>query len=77
MGRSPMKCSVIAVVDAVAGHVREFLIYELCGIGFSLANEVRIKPLFGNALELAEKMELWLLAGIAELGVEEAMREME
>jgi len=42
--------------DAVAGHVGQFLIHELCGVGAAVANEAGIKPLLGDPLELAEQV---------------------
>ena len=56
--------------DPVAGHVGQLLIHELRGIGAALADETGVEPLLGDALELAEEMELRLLAGVAPLRVE-------
>jgi len=63
--------------DAVAGHVGQLLIHEDRGIGASLANEAAIEPLFGDALELPEEMELGFLAGVTPFRVEQPVGEME
>ena len=63
--------------DAVAGHVGQLLIHELRGIGVTLADETGVEPLLGDALELAEQMQLRLLAGIAPLGVEQPLGDVE
>ncbi len=63
--------------DAVAGHVGQFLIHELRGIGVALADEAGVEPLLGDALELAEEMELRLLAGVAPFRVEQALGDVE
>ena len=36
-----------------------------------------IEPLFGDALELSEEVEFWVLAGVAPLGIDEALGEVE
>jgi hypothetical protein len=59
--------------DALAGHVGQFLVHELRRIGAALADEAGVEPLLGDALELAEEMELRLFAGIAPLGVEQRL----
>ena len=52
--------------------------YMSCaGIGAALADEAGVEPLLGDALELAEQVELRLLAGVAPLGVEQALGEVE
>ena len=52
--------------------------YMSCaGIGAALADEAGVQPLLGDALELAEQVELRLLAGIAPLRVEQALGEVE
>ncbi len=63
--------------DAVAGHVRQFLIHQLGGIRAALADEAGVEPLLGDALELAEQMELGLLAGVAPFRVEQALGDVE
>src|SRR6185437_28521 len=63
--------------DAVARHIRKLLVHEKRGMGVTLADETRIKPLLGDALELAEQVELWLLAGVAPFCVKQAMRQVE
>ena len=42
-----------------------------------LADEVIVEPLAGDPLELAEQMQLRLLSGIAPLGLQQPLREME
>ena len=63
--------------DAVAGHVGQFLIHEQRGIGAALADEAGVEPLLGDALELAEQVELRLLAGVAPLRVEQPLGDVE
>ena len=63
--------------DPFAGHVSEFLIHELRRIGAALAYEAGVEPLLRDALELAEKIELRLLAGIAPFRVEQPLGEVE
>ena len=68
---------MIAGGDAVAGHVGQLLVHELGGIGAALADEAGVEPLLGDALELAEQVELRLLAGIAPFRVEQPLGEVE
>ena len=63
--------------DPVAGHVRQLLVHEQRGIGAALADEAGVEPLLGDALELAEEVELRLLAGIAPFRVEQPVGEVE
>ena len=63
--------------DPVAGHVGQLLVHELRRIGAALADEAGVEPLLGDALELAEQVQLRLLAGVAPLGVEQALRQVE
>ena len=63
--------------DAVAGHVGQFLVHELRRIGVAFADEAGVEPLLGDALELAEEVELRFLAGIAPFRVEQALSEVE
>ena len=77
IGRSPMNCRVMAGGDAVAGHVGQLLVHELRRIGAALADQAGVEPLLGDALELAEQIELGLLAGVAPLGVEQTLGEVE
>ena len=63
--------------DPLAGHVGELLVHELRRVGAALADQVGVEPLLGDALELAEEVELGLLAGVAPLRVEQALREVE
>ena len=71
IGRSPTNCAGDAGGDAVAGHVGQFLIHEQRGIGAAFADEAGVEPLLGDALELAEEVELRLLAGVAPFRVEQ------
>lgn len=63
--------------DLVAGQVRELLIHEQGRIGVALADEAGVQPFLGDALELAEEMQLGFLAGVAPLGVKQALGEVE
>ena len=63
--------------DLVAGHIRQFLIHQLGGIGVAFADETGVEPLLGDALELAEEVQLRLLAGVAPFGVEQPLRDVE
>ena len=63
--------------DAVAGHVGQVLIHEQRRIGVALADETGVEPLLGDALELAEEVELRLLAWIAPFRVEQVLGELE
>ena len=63
--------------DPVAGHVGQLLIHELRRIRVALADETGVEPLLGDALELAEEVQLRLLAGVAPLRVEQPLREVE
>src|SRR5262245_57790229 len=55
--------------DAVAGHVGQFLVHEKRRIGIALAYEARVEPLLGDALELAEEVQLRFLAWITPFGI--------
>ncbi len=77
MGRLPIELRGDAGGDPIARHVREFLIHELGGIGAAFADEAGVEPLLGDALELAEEMELGFLAGIAPFSVEQSLGEVE
>ena len=63
--------------DLVAGHVGEFLVHEDRRVGVTPADETRVKPLLGDALELAEEMETRRFAGVAPFGVEQALGDVE
>ena len=63
--------------DTIAGHIRQLLIHEQRGISPTFADQAGVEPLFSDTLELAEEVELGLLAGVAPFGVEQAMGEME
>ena len=63
--------------DPVAGHVGEVLVHEQRGIRAALADEARVEPLLRDPLELAEQVQLRLLAGVAPLRVEQLLRQME
>ncbi len=47
------------------------------GIRVALADEAGVEPLLGDALELAEEVELRLLAGVAPLRVEQPLGDVE
>jgi hypothetical protein len=59
--------------DALAGHVGQFLVHQLRRVGAALADQAGVQPLFGDALELAEQMQLRVLAGVAPFGVEQPL----
>ena len=63
--------------DAIAGHIGKFLIHEKRRIRAAFAHKASVQPLLGDSLQLAEEVELWLLARIAPFGVEEPMGEVE
>src|SRR5271163_2284891 len=63
--------------DPIACYVGELLIHELCRIGTARTNKMTVEPLFGDALELAEKVELRFLTGIAPFRIEQALGEVE
>ncbi len=63
--------------DAVARHVGQLLIHQLRRIGAAFADEIAVEPFLGDALELAEQIELRFFAGIAPFGVEQALGEVE
>ena len=63
--------------DALAGGVREALVHELGGVRATLAHQMVLQPLARDPLELAEQVQLRLLAGIAPLGLEEPLGEVE
>ena len=73
IGRSPINAVGDGRRDAVAGHVGKFLIHELGRVGLAFAHEAGVEPLLGDALELAEKVELRLLAGVAPFCVEQLL----
>ena len=63
--------------DALAGGVRETLVQELGGPGAALADKVVLQPLARDPLELAEQVQLRFLAGVAPLGLQEPLGEVE
>ena len=63
--------------DALAGGIRETLVHELGGIRTALAHEVVLQPLARDPLELAEQVQLRFLAGVAPLGLQEPLGEVE
>ena len=63
--------------DAVARHVGQLLVHEERRVRSPLADQVGVEPLLDDALELAEQVELRLLAGVAELGVEQPLGHVE
>ena len=72
MGRSPIEARVDAGGDPLAGHIRQHLVHELRRIGAALAHQTRSSHCFGDALELAEEVQLGFLAGVTPLGEEQA-----
>jgi len=62
--------------DAFAGHVGQFLVPELGGIRATLADQTGIEPLFGDALELTEQVQLGFFARVTPFGVEQALGEV-
>ena len=62
--------------DPLASHVGELLVAELRRVGSALADQMVIEPLTGDAFQLAEQVELRLLAGVAPLGFEEPFRQV-
>ena len=77
IGRSPCSDWTIPFVIRSHAHVRQLLIHKLCRIGVSLAHEVLIKPLPGDPLQLAEQVQLWLLARVAPLGLQQPLGQVE
>ena len=63
-------------VMLLAGHIGQRLVHELRGIGAAFAHQTRIKPFFGDALQLAKKMQLRFLAGVAPLGEQQPVRQV-
>ena len=63
--------------DALAGHVRQFLVHELRRVGAALADQAGIEPLLGDALQLPEQVELGIFARVAPLGVDQALGQVE
>src|SRR4030095_753940 len=65
--------------DAYATFARHNRVALSCcfGIGATLAHETRIEPLLGDALELAEQMELRLLTRVAPLRVQQTLGNVE
>ena len=57
--------------DPLAGHVGQLLVHELRRIGPALADEVMVEPSARDALELAEQVQLRLLAGVAPRGFQQ------
>ena len=77
MGRSPRNLPGDGRGDLVASHVGQFLIHELRGIGAAFAHKAGIEPLLGDAFELAEEVELRLLAGVAPFRVKQPLGDVE
>ena len=63
--------------DALAGHVRQFLVHQLRRISAAFAHEAVVQPLLGDALKLAEQIELGFFAGIAPFGVKQTLGDVE
>ena len=59
--------------DAFASHIRKRQIHELRGVRAALADEVIVEPLARDPLELAEQVQLRLLARIAPLCLQQAL----
>ena len=72
-GRLLIPSRVYGSKNALAGRVGQFLVHELGGIRVAPTVEIAIEPLSGDALELAEEIELGLFTRIAELGVEQTL----
>ncbi len=53
-------CSLTAIADGWSGQLGQLLIQEQGRISTALADETGIEPLPGDALELAEEMQLGL-----------------
>ncbi|MEI2623700.1 MAG: hypothetical protein V9G23_07210 [Giesbergeria sp.] len=83
MGRSPRNCAGDGGGDLVAGHVGQLLVHQQRRVGVALADQVfglpviTHQPFLGDALELAEQVQLGVFAGVAPLGVEQALGELE
>ena len=77
IGRSPSCVVTIPCVNPFARHVRKLLVHKLCRPGVSLADEVPVEPLARDALELAEEVQLWLFAGVAPLGLQQSLGQVE
>ena len=63
--------------NAVAGHVGQVLVHQQAWIRAAFAHQAGVEPLARYALELPEQVELWLVARVAPLGVEQALRQVE
>ena len=57
--------AVDASDNPVAGHVGEHFVFELRRICSAFADQVAIKPLLSDALELPEQVEFRIFAGVA------------
>ena len=62
-----------APADAFAGHVREFLVQELCRVGVPLAYEVVVQPLARDPFELTEEVEFRFLSRVTPLGLQQSL----
>ena len=56
-GLCALKMASDSGMDAIAGHIGQFLVDQLRRVGPTLADQVIIQPLFGDALELPEQMQ--------------------
>src|SRR6185437_4185902 len=63
-------------VDVLAGLVRELPVHQHGWIRIALADEAGVQPWLDDALELAEQVQLGLLARIAPLAVEQMARQV-
>ena len=63
--------------DSLARDVGELLVHELRREGVAAADKVIVEPLAGDGLEVAEEVELGLLAGVTPLCLDESLGEVE
>ena len=77
IGRCPLKRRGDAGRDPVAGHVGQILVQQQRRVRAALADEARVEPLLRDPLQLTEQVQLRLLAGVAPLLVEQALRQVE
>ena len=63
--------------NAFAGHVGQFLVHELSGVGAALTHQAGVEPLLSDTLELTEQMEFRFFAGVAPFGVQQTLGDVE
>ena len=68
--------AVDGLVDALAGAVGELQVAQLRGVGAAHADQVLLQPLFDDAFELPEKVQLGRLAGVAKAGEQQMPRQV-